>query len=125
MQTGRRIGHRKGAIARAFRAEHIAEWRAAARAGMHRIDRSYARDAIVAYESPGALASGAARRRDGFEGGLAHALPPCRHGNLAVRIFHGQHPPRLKRSMKKPSRNPSIDGFRPGWFPLVLRRGRL
>lgn len=92
MQTGRRIGHRKGAIARAFRAEHIAEWRAAARAGMHRIDRRYARDAIVAYENPGALASGAARRRDGFEGGLAHALPPCRHGNLAVRIFHGQHP---------------------------------
>ena len=42
MQTGRRIGHRKGAIARAFRAEHIAEWRAAARAGMHRIDRRYA-----------------------------------------------------------------------------------
>lgn len=62
MQTGRRIGHRKGAIARAFRAEHIAEWRAAARAGMHRIDRSYARDAIVAYESTGTLASGTARR---------------------------------------------------------------
>ena len=92
MQTGRRVGYRKGAIARAFRAEHIAEWRAAARAGMHRIDRSYACDAIVAYESTGTLASGTARRRDDLEGDLAHALPPCRHGRLAVRIFHGQHP---------------------------------
>ena len=62
MQTGRRVGCREGAIARAFRAEHIAEWRAAARACMHRIDRRYARDAIVAYEGTGALASGTARR---------------------------------------------------------------
>ncbi len=51
----------------------------------------------------------------------------CRHvGTATSRCASSMgSTPRLKRSMKKPSRNPSIDGFQPGWFPLVLRRGRL